>query len=74
MLACASCRLSRTRTDILPGGSLMHFWTGILLDESGATAAEYALLIAFIAVVMIAAASLLGDNINNLLSAVGATI
>jgi pilus assembly protein Flp/PilA len=33
-------------------------------DETGATAAEYALLVTLIAVAIIAGATLLGDNIN----------
>jgi len=37
-----------------------------LSDESGATAIEYGLLAALIAVVIIAGASLLGTNINQL--------
>ena len=43
-------------------------------DEEGATAAEYALLIALIAVAIIAGATLLGTNINAKLTNVAASI
>jgi pilus assembly protein Flp/PilA len=45
-----------------------------LQDETGATAAEYALLVAFIAVVIIGGAALIGTNISGSLSTTGATI
>jgi pilus assembly protein Flp/PilA len=37
-------------------------------DESGASAAEYALILALVAIVIIAGATLLGSNINHILS------
>jgi pilus assembly protein Flp/PilA len=43
-------------------------------DEEGATAAEYALLIALIAIAIIGGAALLGTNINTRLSNVAGTI
>jgi pilus assembly protein Flp/PilA len=43
-------------------------------DESGASAAEYALLLALIAVVIIAGATLLGSNINTVLSNVSSDV
>jgi len=39
-----------------------------LSDESGASAAEYALILALVAIVIIAGATLLGKNINSILS------
>jgi pilus assembly protein Flp/PilA len=39
-----------------------------LNDESGASAAEYALILALVAIVIIAGATLLGSNINYILS------
>jgi len=39
-----------------------------LSDESGASAAEYALILALVAIVIIAGATLLGTNINSILS------
>ena len=41
---------------------LKAFWT----DESGQDLAEYALLVALIALVVIAAVTMLGENINTL--------
>jgi pilus assembly protein Flp/PilA len=43
-------------------------------DEEGATAAEYALLVALIAVVLIGGATFLGDEINSKLSGVGSVV
>jgi pilus assembly protein Flp/PilA len=45
-----------------------------LNDESGATAAEYALLVALIAAVIIGGASVLGNAINNKFNTVATTI
>ena len=45
---------------------MKRFITQFLSDESGATAIEYGLLAALIAVVIIAGASTLGGNINTL--------
>jgi pilus assembly protein Flp/PilA len=38
-----------------------------LSDESGASAAEYALILALVAIVIIAGATVLGTNINKVL-------
>lgn len=43
-------------------------------DETGATAAEYALLVTLIAVAIIVGASFLGDSVNNRLNDTGATV
>jgi pilus assembly protein Flp/PilA len=43
-------------------------------DERGATATEYAMLIIFIALAIAGGATLLGNNINNLFSRIGASI
>jgi pilus assembly protein Flp/PilA len=40
-------------------------------DESGATAIEYGLIAALIAVAIIAAAGLLGGNLSNLFNSIG---
>ena len=45
---------------------MKRFITNFLSDESGATAIEYGLLAALIAVVIIVGASTLGGNINTL--------
>lgn len=45
---------------------MKRFITQFLSDESGATAIEYGLLAALIAVVIIVGASTLGGNINTL--------
>lgn len=43
---------------------LLNLWNAVWSDESGQDLAEYALLIALIAIVVIAAVTLLGGNIN----------
>jgi pilus assembly protein Flp/PilA len=43
-------------------------------DESGASAAEYALILALVAVIIIAGLSVLGSNINNVLTSVAGNI
>lgn len=45
-----------------------------LKDEEGSNAAEYALLVALIAVVLIAGATLLGTAVNNKLNTVAGNI
>ena len=45
-----------------------------LNDESGATAAEYALIIALVAAAIVGALTTLGGNIGNKLNAVGNNI
>lgn len=54
---------------------LTHLWNLLYTDESGQDLAEYALLIALIAIVVIAAVTLLGGNIqtvfNNIAAALG---
>jgi pilus assembly protein Flp/PilA len=52
----------------------VRFIANFLKDETGATAAEYALLIAFIAVVIIGGATVLGTNISGSLSKTAGTI
>ena len=44
---------------------MKHLVSRFLADESGATAVEYALLAALIAVAIIGGATLLGTNINS---------
>jgi pilus assembly protein Flp/PilA len=51
--------------------SMMRRFIG---DQSGATATEYAMLIIFIALAIAGGATLLGNNINNLFSAIGASL
>jgi len=43
-------------------------------DDRGATATEYALLLAFIAVVIIVAVALFGSSLNSLLSSVASSV
>jgi len=45
-----------------------------LIDEEGATAVEYALMVALIAVVIIVAVTFLGDSIDNVFNEVGEQI
>lgn len=60
--------------NLVKGDYPMRTLVNFLKDESGATAAEYALLVAFIAVVIIGGATLLGNGISGKLSAVAGTI
>ena len=53
---------------------LLHLQTILARRESGQTLAEYALILAFIAVVAILAVTFLGSQINAILSAVGNAI
>jgi pilus assembly protein Flp/PilA len=54
--------------------SYLHSVRERFSEEGGATAAEYALLVALIAVAIIAGARFLGSAINNKLSNVGTTV
>ena len=49
-------------------------FTDLVGTETGATAAEYGVLVALIAAVIIAGATVLGTNVNTKLSTVGADI
>jgi pilus assembly protein Flp/PilA len=57
---------------------MLRLWTAyqsrIIKDEDGASMVEYALLVALIAVVVIAAALFLGTEINDKFSEVGQTV
>ncbi len=57
---------------------MLKLWTAyqshIVRDEKGASMVEYALLVALIAVVVIAAALFLGTEINDKFSEVGQTV
>lgn len=45
-----------------------------LRDERGATAVEYGLMVALIAIVIIAAVATLGDKLNGLFTEVGSSL
>ncbi len=57
---------------------MVRLWTAhqsrFIQDEEGASMVEYALLVALIAVVVIAAALFLGQQISDKFSEVGATL
>ena len=57
---------------------MLRLWTAyqsrFMKDEEGASMVEYALLVALIAVVVIAAALFLGDQIGSKFSEVGNTL
>ena len=57
---------------------MLRLWTAyqarFVRDERGASMVEYALLVALIAVVVIAAALFLGNQINTKFSEVGSTV
>jgi pilus assembly protein Flp/PilA len=53
---------------------MKQFFARFVQDESGATAIEYGLIVALIAVVIIGAVTTLGTNLNASLSTAGASI
>jgi len=53
---------------------MTKFVTRLMRDESGATAIEYGLIVALIAVVIIGAVTALGTNLNTTLSSAGSAI
>ena len=53
---------------------MTKFLKAFVKDEQGATAVEYGLLVALIAVVIIAGVSLLGTNLNTTFNNVATTI
>lgn len=53
---------------------MSKFVTRFMKDESGATAIEYGLIVALIAVVIISAVTTLGTNLNTSLSKAGSAI
>jgi pilus assembly protein Flp/PilA len=58
------------RGDSAMKNSILRFFA----DESGATAIEYGLIVALIAVVIISAVTTLGTNLNTTLSTAGSAI
>ncbi len=63
---------------LLEGEDMLRLWTAyqarFMKDEEGASMVEYALLVALIAVVVIAGALFLGNEISGKFSEVGATV
>ncbi|HEY2707480.1 MAG TPA: Flp family type IVb pilin [Caulobacteraceae bacterium] len=53
---------------------MSKFVSRFVKDESGATAIEYGLIVALIAVVIISAITTLGTNLNSTLATAGAKI
>ena len=53
---------------------MSKFISRFVKDESGATAIEYGLIVALIAVVIISAVTTLGTNLNKSLSTAGSAI
>ena len=53
---------------------MSKFVTRFMKDESGATAIEYGLIVALIAVVIISAVTALGTNLNTSLTKAGSAI
>jgi len=52
----------------------MKFFSKLIRDEAGATAIEYGLIAALIAVAAIGAMSTLGDNLTSTFSTVGSSL
>ncbi|MFI4935642.1 MAG: Flp family type IVb pilin [Caulobacterales bacterium] len=53
---------------------MQKFMSRFMSDQSGATAIEYGLIVALIAVVIIGAVTTLGGNLNTSLSTAGSAI
>jgi pilus assembly protein Flp/PilA len=53
---------------------MLHAWPTLARDEGGQGLAEYALILALIAIIAIAALIFLGGQISTILSTVGASI
>jgi len=53
---------------------MSNFVSRFVKDESGATAIEYGLIVALIAVVIISAVTTLGSNLNGTMSKAGSAI
>lgn len=53
---------------------MAKFVSRLMKDESGATAIEYGLIVALIAVVIITAVTTLGTNLNKTLSTAGSAL
>lgn len=49
-------------------------WRNRASSETGATAVEYGLMVALIAIVIIGAVTLLGDNLNGLFGTVASSV
>jgi pilus assembly protein Flp/PilA len=65
----ATTQLARGPEDTMVA-AMKRFWS----DESGATAVEYGLMVALIAVVIITAVALLGTNLSNKFNSVAASV
>jgi pilus assembly protein Flp/PilA len=66
--------MRKFNTNLISGGFVMEKLIRFLKDEEGATAAEYALLVALIAVVIIVGAAAVGTSINAKLGIVAASV
>jgi pilus assembly protein Flp/PilA len=53
---------------------MQRFLSRLVRDQSGATAIEYGLIVALIAVVIIGAVTALGTNVNTSLSTAGSAV
>lgn len=53
---------------------MLSTFNALLSDESGATAVEYGLLLALVALALITGAQLIGDEIARIFNDVGATL
>ena len=52
----------------------MKIFSRLIADESGATAIEYGLIVALIAVVIIGAVTTLGTNLNSTMTKAGSAV
>ena len=69
--ACSICRGVKPGTEAKNQETVMKFFTKLLRDEQGATAIEYGLIAALIAVAAITAMQSLGNELNTTFNTVG---
>jgi pilus assembly protein Flp/PilA len=62
------------KIQLIEGMSMKTIFKKFLREEKGATAVEYGLLVALIAVVIMAAVGTLGSNLNSQFTAVGSSV
>ena len=56
------------------GATMQNIFSRFIAEESGATAIEYGLIVALIAVVIIGAVTTLGSNLNGTMTTAGSAI
>jgi Flp pilus assembly pilin Flp len=63
-----------TELAIWPGGTMLELFAALWKDETGQDLAEYALLLAFIAIAVVVTLPILGSTINSIFSNIEGTL